>query len=105
ALRRHAVPQGVIDDARLVVTELLGNALRYARPTGSGCLVLAVDVLPDGVRLAVSDGGSTTLPTLLHPPTLAPSGRGLGIVGTLTRECGVLDDADGNTVFGVLAIA
>lgn len=51
----------------------------------------------------MSDGGSATLPTVLHPPTLAPSGRGLTIVRTLTREWGVLESAEGNTVFGVLA--
>lgn len=105
ALRLHGVPQHVVDHARLVATELLGNALRHARPTVSGGLVLSLAVEPDAVRLAVSDGGSSYLPRLLHPSSSAMSDRGLGIVGTLTRECGVLDGADGNVVFGVLAIA
>lgn len=104
ALRRHGVPQHVVDDARLVVTQLLGNALRHAKPNVDGCLVLTVEVQPDAVRLAVSDGGTTSLPTLLRPPEEAGSGRGLGILGTLTREWGVLDDVDGSTVFGVLPI-
>lgn len=104
-LRRLGVPQRVIDDARLVVTELLANALRHARPTGSGCLVLRMSVLPDAVRLAVADGGSATVPRLLHPPSSATSGRGLSIVGTLTREWGVVGEDDGTTVFGVLSIA
>lgn len=105
ALRRLGVPQRIIDDARLVVTELLGNALRHARPTDAGCLVLTMSVLPDAVRLAVADGGSATVPRLLNPASLATSGRGLGIVGTLTREWGVVGEDDGNTVFGVLSIA
>lgn len=105
ALRRLAVPQRVIEDARLVVTELLGNALRHARPTDAGCLVLTLGVRSGAVRLAVSDGGAATLPRLLRVPARSASGRGLGIVGTLTREWGVVDEAGGNTVFGVLSIA
>jgi anti-sigma regulatory factor (Ser/Thr protein kinase) len=105
ALRRYGVPQHVIDDARIVISELLGNALRHARPIRNAGLVLALEVRPDSVRLSVSDGGSATLPTLLHPPALSPSGRGLAIVRTLTREWGVREGAEGNTVFGVLAIA
>ncbi len=104
ALRRHGVTQHVVDDARIVVSELLGNALRHARPIPHAGLVLTLEVEPDSVRLAVSDGGSPTLPTLLHPPDLASSGRGLTIVCTLTREWGVREGPDGNTVFGVLAI-
>jgi anti-sigma regulatory factor (Ser/Thr protein kinase) len=105
ALRRASVPQHVIDDARIVVSELLGNALRHARPIQHTGLVLTLEVQPDAVRLSVSDGGSATLPTLLHAPDLALSGRGLTIVRTLTREWGVREGADGNTVFGVLGIA
>lgn len=105
ALRRHGVPQHVVADARIVVSELLGNALRHARPNQDGGLVLTLEMQPDSVRLSVSDGGSATLPTLLHPPDLALGGRGLTIVRTLTREWGVREGADGNTVFGVLALA
>ncbi len=95
----------MVDDARIVVSELLGNALRHARPIQDAGLVLTLEVQPDAVRLSVSDGGSATLPTLLHAPELAVSGRGLTIVRTLTREWGVREGTDGNTVFGVLAIA
>jgi anti-sigma regulatory factor (Ser/Thr protein kinase) len=105
ALRRYGVPQRVVDDARIVVSELLGNALRHARPIQDAGLVLTLEVQSDSVSLSVSDGGSATLPTLLHPPELALSGRGLTIVRTLTREWGVREGAEGNTVFGVLAIA
>jgi anti-sigma regulatory factor (Ser/Thr protein kinase) len=105
ALRRHGVPQPAVDDARIVVSELLGNALRHARPIPNAGLVLTLEVEPDAVRLSVSDGGSATLPTLLHPPALASSGRGLTIVRTLTREWGVREGANGNTVFGVIARA
>jgi serine/threonine-protein kinase RsbW len=105
ALRRYGVPQNVVDDARIVISELLGNALRHARPIQDAGLVLSLEIGVDSVRLSVSDGGSATLPTLLHPPDLALNGRGLTIVRTLTREWGVREGIHGNTVFGVLAIA
>jgi anti-sigma regulatory factor (Ser/Thr protein kinase) len=104
-LRRYGITQRIIDDARVVVSELLGNALRHARPIQGCGLVLTLEVDDESVRLSVADGGSATLPTLLHPPQLAPEGRGLTIVRTLTREWGVREGEDGNTVFGVLARA
>ena len=62
-----------------------------------------------GWRLAVSrsgifvnDGGSATLPTLISTPLLSLGGRGLSIVRTLTRDWGVQETRNGNTVFGVL---
>lgn len=105
ALRRYGVPQHVVDDARIVVSELLGNALRHARPIRNAGLVVTLELQPDSLRLSVADGGSGTLPTLLHPPALALHGRGLTLVRTLTREWGVREGAHGNTVFGVLGIA
>lgn len=105
ALRRYGVAQHVVNDARIVTSELLGNALRHARPIRDTGLVLTLEVQPDAVRLSVSDGGSATLPNLLHPPELASSGRGLTIVRTLTREWGVKESDEGNTVFGVLGLA
>lgn len=105
ALRRCGIAQRIIDDARLIVSELLGNALRHARPIQGCGLVLTLEIDEDSVRLSVADGGSATLPTLLHGPELAPNGRGLTIVRTLTREWGVREGKHGNTVFGVLARA
>jgi anti-sigma regulatory factor (Ser/Thr protein kinase) len=103
-LRRHGLSQRVIDDARIVVSELVANAVRHARSIPNVGLTLSLEVGGDAVRLAVTDGGSATLPTILHPPDLALSGRGLTIVRTLTSEWGVREGSDGNTVFGVLPV-
>ncbi|MEP6666963.1 MAG: ATP-binding protein [Nocardioidaceae bacterium] len=105
ALRRHGVTPGVIDDARMVVSELLGNALRHARPLPDGVLRVVLEIQDGAIRLSVVDGGSATLPTLLSPPTMALGGRGLSIVRNLTRDWGVLESRGGNTVFGVLNLA
>ncbi|HEY7045083.1 MAG TPA: ATP-binding protein [Nocardioidaceae bacterium] len=105
ALRRLGVSSQVIEDARIVVSELLGNALRHARPLPDGTLRVGLAVEDAAVRLYVVDGGSATLPTLLNPPPMALGGRGLSIVRTLTRDWGVHETLSGNTVFGVLNLA
>ncbi len=94
----------VIEDARLVLSELLANALRHARPLPGGTLRVNLTLDDASIRICVVDGGSATLPTLLHAPPMAVGGRGLAIVRTLTRDWGVKESRTGNTVFGVLAL-
>lgn len=98
------VTAGVVEDARLVVSELLANALRHARPLPDGTLEVRLVLDAGSIRIAVVDGGSATLPTLLHVPPMSIGGRGLAIVRTLTRDWGVHESRAGNTVFGVLAL-
>lgn len=105
ALAQMGVSQAVVEDARIVVSELLGNALRYARPLPDGVLRIGLTVDESTVRLFVDDGGSTSLPTVLHPSTMSLGGRGLAIVRTLTRDWGVEERRTGTTVFGVLSRA
>jgi hypothetical protein len=54
------------------------------------------------VEVAVSDGGSTTLPHATHPSPAAVSGRGLGIVEHLAQTWGVRHEAIGLTVWAIL---
>jgi anti-sigma regulatory factor (Ser/Thr protein kinase) len=105
ALRQADVEQPVADDARVVVTELLANSLRHAQACSDGGLTVELAVSADDITIAVTDGGSATLPTLIHPPPLAPSGRGLSIVRSLTRRWGIREGGNGNVVFGVLSRA
>jgi anti-sigma regulatory factor (Ser/Thr protein kinase) len=102
-LRSEGVAQSTIDDACAVLTELLANAVRHARPRSDGQVLVTMALDNATVSIAVADGGAATVPSLRNPPALAPSGRGLGIVHTLTRDWGVRAAAEGNTVFGVLS--
>jgi anti-sigma regulatory factor (Ser/Thr protein kinase) len=102
-LRAEGVAQPTIDDACAVLTELLANAVRHARPRPDGQVLVSMALDNATVSIAVADGGATTVPSLRNPPAMAPSGRGLGIVHTLTRDWGVRAAAEGNTVFGVLS--
>lgn len=101
-LSQLGVSPAVVEDARLVISELLGNALRHARPLPDGLLRIGVIVDDSAVRLCVDDGGSTSLPTVLHASAMSLGGRGLSIVRMLTRDWGVEERRTGKTVFGVL---
>ncbi len=103
-LRHLGVPAPVVDDACLVVSELLANALRYARPLPQGQLQVGLEVGEDALRLLVIDGGSATVPSLVSSSPMSAGGRGLSIVQRLTRDWGVRESRSGNTVFGVLGL-
>jgi len=102
ALGSEHVDAQVIEDARVVVSELVGNALRHARPLPHGMLRVDLEIGSTDLRLGVADGGSATLPTLLTPATMSLGGRGLSIVRMLTRHWGVSETRQGNVVFGIL---
>jgi anti-sigma regulatory factor (Ser/Thr protein kinase) len=73
------------DDAALMVSELVTNALRY----GIGTIRLRIDVEPGALRVEVSDQGNVALaPT---PTPGAEGGWGLLIVDRLADEWGVLE--------------
>ena len=89
----------MIDDARLVVTELVANAVRHAAPLTDGCVRVRWRVQGETVDIEVGDGGAPTTP---RPSPLAPwatQGRGLRIVRSVAHEWGVLDDPHGRIVW------
>jgi anti-sigma regulatory factor (Ser/Thr protein kinase) len=102
-LNSYDVPDTVIDDACAVLSELLANAIRHARPRSHGRVDIDVTIDDQQVRLEVADGGSLTIPSLVSPTQTSVNGRGLSIVHSLTSDWGVRERADGNTVFGILS--
>jgi anti-sigma regulatory factor (Ser/Thr protein kinase) len=101
-LRSFDVEPATVDNARLVVSELLGNALRHGRARASGDVLLTMVVDPEAVSIEVADGGGHTLPTLVHAPLMSLGGRGLRIVHTVSRDWGVREAVGGKTVFAVV---
>lgn len=84
----------VVDDAVLVLSELLSNTCRHARPLGSGDSVRVRWQLgaEGGLTIAVTDGGGPTRPLPATPSVSARGGRGLAIVGALAQDWGVRED-------------
>jgi anti-sigma regulatory factor (Ser/Thr protein kinase) len=83
------LPAAVIADATLVVSELVGNAVRYAAPLPGGVLEVSWTVDAGCVRLRVSDGGGASVPIRHDAGPEDVRGRGLAIVAALARDWGV----------------
>jgi serine phosphatase RsbU (regulator of sigma subunit) len=83
----------LVDDARLVVTELVTNASLHGRPP----VTVTVRETLDGVRVAVEDTGQS-LPIIPAHSTEAMTGRGLSLVTAVSRAWGVEAGASGGKI-------
>jgi anti-sigma regulatory factor (Ser/Thr protein kinase) len=83
------LPAAVIGDAALVVSELVGNAVRHAAPLPGGVLEVSWTVDAGYVRLRVSDGGGPSMPVRHDAGPEDVRGRGLAIVAALALDWGV----------------
>lgn len=80
------LPIDDIDDARIIISELVANSVRHARPLPGGHLEVTWQLEPQGLELAVTDGGSPTRPHKVHAPSSAVAGRGMAIVDSLAAS-------------------
>ncbi|WP_405777887.1 ATP-binding protein [Streptomyces sp. NBC_00859] len=99
----------LVDNAALIVSELLSNALRYgigALPAWSGptqAVWLGLLRRRGTVLFAVCDP-STAVPRLREPDYLAQSGRGLHIIDCLSETWGwTTPDTDGKAVWAAVS--
>lgn len=95
----QGLPKAVVYDAALLVSELVGNAVRYGRPLGNGDLQVRWENGAEDVRIEVSDGGG---PSPVRRRSICPDatrGRGLAIVATLADDWGVQRDDSGTMVW------
>jgi anti-sigma regulatory factor (Ser/Thr protein kinase) len=102
-LNAAGIVHAAVGDAALVVSELLSNAIRHARPLPGASLQVAWAVDDESVEVAVSDGGAPTRPHPGHASVSSLGGRGLDIVDYLASTWGVRNDPSGLTVWAVLA--
>ncbi|KJK58551.1 hypothetical protein UK12_09905 [Saccharothrix sp. ST-888] len=91
--------EDLIDNAQLVISELVGNAARH-----TGCTRLCVLLRLDGTaaRIAVRDS-SGAMPVVLGAGERDESGRGMGLVALLSKQWGVEEAPFGKWVWSLLA--
>lgn len=97
ALEHWGYAGTLLDDARLVISELVTNAVIHADTP----LSVSVRAERAGVWLSVRDG-SPTMPTPRAPSPRTASGRGLQLVAALSRDWGVEPTRDGKVVWAEL---
>lgn len=101
-LTDRGVEGEVVSEAEIVVSELVANAIRHAKPLSDGAIRVHWKVKNNVVEVEVSDGGGTTVPRPSPRTTWGPNGRGLRIVRSLAHEWGVIAETNGHTVWASL---
>lgn len=87
------------DDAKLLISELVTNALRY----GEGDEIeFRLVITPEGLLIAVNDG-SARRPQLSMAGSSSETGRGLFLVAAVADDWGV--SPDGTTTWCTLSLA
>ncbi|MEB8343416.1 ATP-binding protein [Streptomyces endophyticus] len=94
-LRRWALPDPTVEEARLIVSELVTNAIKH----GSGAVKLRVQYGSHQVRIEVTDG-SRAPARRRRAGTNDVSGRGLFLVACLSQRWGTTHD--GRTTYAVV---
>jgi anti-sigma regulatory factor (Ser/Thr protein kinase) len=94
-----SLPEELAERLVLVGSELVTNAALHARTP----LTLVLELRRDGVRISVQDRSRAPVAQRhYHPDAL--TGRGLAVVGALSRSWGVRPTADGKVIWAELAL-
>jgi anti-sigma regulatory factor (Ser/Thr protein kinase) len=101
-LREAGLVTTAIRDAALVLSELLSNAIRHARPLPGALVQVSWSLCDESLTVSVRDGGGRTQPHAGHPSLSSLGGRGLAIVECLASTWGVRTTTGGVTVWAIL---
>lgn len=111
-LASRGVAGAAVDEAALVLSELVGNAVRHGAPLPGGGVRASWSLRDDVLRVEVRDGGEG-VPEHLPPTASVPGGgsvsdvergRGLTIVGLLAGRWGTRRSGAAVTVWADLSV-
>ena len=94
-----SLPPAVAEEAELVATELVSNAIEHAHSDS----LLTLSHTGSALRIAVRDYRLTPTPQPRPIDIAAPRGRGLHLVIAMTNTWGVDQHPDGKTVWALLS--
>ena len=98
ALGSDAADSGLLEDAGLVVSELVTNSVK----AGASEIEVGLAIHHDHIRLAVADDAAGE-PAVRSPSPHATGGRGLHIIEQLARRWGTVPTPSGKQVWAELA--
>jgi anti-sigma regulatory factor (Ser/Thr protein kinase) len=93
-----SLPESVLADAQLLLTEVLSNAILHGSAGPGARLDVLVEADESVVRVTVTDRSPQFPRPAIHPPDpLAASGWGLYLLERLAKQWGVDDAPDGGS--------
>jgi serine/threonine-protein kinase RsbW len=92
--RTTPVPDELLADLKLALTEACGNCVRHAYPDGKGDVSVAYAFDGGAIEMTVEDKGVGLDPTRAPSPT-DESGMGVPIIRTVVDELEISPGADG----------
>jgi anti-sigma regulatory factor (Ser/Thr protein kinase) len=103
-LVEYGARREVVDDARVVISEMVGNSVRHAQPLADDVIVVSWRLTDRGLQISVTDGGSGTRPRKVNASSSALAGRGMAIVETLADTWWAERTRSKATVHAVLSL-
>jgi len=93
-----SLPEPVLADAQLLLTEVLSNAIVHGSPGAGARLDVSVEAGESTVRVTVTDRSPRfARPSIHRPDPTAASGWGLYLLERLAERWGVKDATDGGS--------
>lgn len=102
-LRDAGTPGEVVEDAKLILSELVTNGLKHGKPDAENNLEVGWCVHDDRVLVCVCDAGTTRTLRPLPLQASTTSGRGLAIVDYVS-DSWTLDNDKGTRITAELMI-
>jgi anti-sigma regulatory factor (Ser/Thr protein kinase) len=91
-------------DAQTILSELMSNAIKYARPFVEDHIKVVWAIGRDQIEVRVTDGGGPHVPMVRHPDATDIGGRGLALVEGLSDSWGVERSSESTTVWAAIAL-
>jgi anti-sigma regulatory factor (Ser/Thr protein kinase) len=101
-LAARGVPRSEQEDAVLVLSELLSNAITHAIPLPDGQIRIRWQVTPERLHMEITDGGALTRPSAGVAEVSSLGGRGLDIVRSVSSHWGFTEGRGTVTVWAEL---
>jgi anti-sigma regulatory factor (Ser/Thr protein kinase) len=102
-MREQGCSRDLIEDGRLVISELVANSVRHAQPLSDGTILITWSRERKGIKISVTDGGSTSRPRTVRASASAVSGRGMAIVEAIAADWWTEHTRTRSTIHALLA--